>query len=302
MTKKIIKMLRFLRIEDDIRRYDILIRKQIFILKWKLKRKIWRFLRLAIFKFFIGNFNATSKVELTNLISFFKVYQTDKDLICLGSDGDGGYLIPNDLQGITANVSLGVAQDSNFESALADLGIHSYMADGSVEAPIIESEFFSFNKLFVGEGFTPDWISFENYMSKFVPINGDLILSMDIEGDEYDVLSDVLESTLVRFRIITIEFHDLDLIFLKSNYIQLQKIMRKLLKNHSIVHMHPNTYGPTVKYLGLEIPPVMEITLLRNDRINTRENVIYLPHNLDSKNATWMPDIILDKTWYLPNA
>jgi len=42
-------------------------------------------------------------------------YTTDKELIRLGAEKDGGYLIPNDLAGIEACFSPGVGNEFNFE-------------------------------------------------------------------------------------------------------------------------------------------------------------------------------------------
>lgn len=57
-------------------------------------------------------------------------------LIRIGSENDGGYLIPNDLYGITACFSPGVDINSSFEKELLKReGIPSHLADYSVDAP-----------------------------------------------------------------------------------------------------------------------------------------------------------------------
>ena len=57
------------------------------------------------------------------------------DLIRSGSSGDGGYLIPNDLEGLEYCFSPGVSTVADFENHLADLHIRSYLADYSVTSP-----------------------------------------------------------------------------------------------------------------------------------------------------------------------
>ena len=65
--------------------------------------------------------------EFLQNINVFKT-----NLIRLGNEGDGGYLIPDDLNGIEACFSPGVADNVNFEKALAERKIPSYLLDKSI--------------------------------------------------------------------------------------------------------------------------------------------------------------------------
>ena len=51
-----------------------------------------------------------------------------------GPDGDGGYLVPDDLEGIVACFSPGVSNVAGFEKDCALKGMKVFMADASVEA------------------------------------------------------------------------------------------------------------------------------------------------------------------------
>lgn len=297
MKKNALALLSLAGLKEPIRELLVAARRVTHIPRYRAYRFKWKVIRLFAVRFLSTFFNFSSKSDLDYLLSFFRVFSTNRELVRIGSPQDGGYLVPNDLKGIAANISLGVGNDSNFEAALADLGIPSFMADGSVEGPALDSELFHFRKLYIGDGPGEEWVSFEEYLDH-VDVYGDLILSMDIEGGEYDVLSDISPNILRRFRIITIEFHDLDLIFLRNNLVQVLKIVRKLTAEHTMVHLHPNTLVPLVKYLGIGIPPVLEITLLRNDRIERLENVAVLPNELDRKNAPWTREIYLQPEWY----
>lgn len=65
------------------------------------------------------------------MIHKLKPYSIDKDLIRLGTKGDGRYLVPNDLSGIKACFSAGVGQISRFEEECSKLGIQLFLADKS---------------------------------------------------------------------------------------------------------------------------------------------------------------------------
>lgn len=55
--------------------------------------------------------------------------------LTLDPNGDGGYLVPNDLEGIEACFSPGVDKISEFELDCLNYGMKIYMPDKSVEKP-----------------------------------------------------------------------------------------------------------------------------------------------------------------------
>jgi hypothetical protein len=71
----------------------------------------------------------TDKNSLESLLHKLYPMSTDKELIRLGPEGDGGYLVPDDLAEIEACFSPGVSVISGFEKACADLGIKVFLAD-----------------------------------------------------------------------------------------------------------------------------------------------------------------------------
>ncbi len=56
-------------------------------------------------------------------------------MIRCGGDGDGAYLLPDDLDGIKALFSPGVESIAAFETEMAGRGMTCYMADASVACP-----------------------------------------------------------------------------------------------------------------------------------------------------------------------
>src|SRR5580765_5653334 len=88
--------------------------------------------------------------EVENFISEVRSHETDKPLIRLGDAGDGGYILPDDLLGVEYCFSPGVSDNVSFESDLARRGIRSFLADYSNDAPPSRSEWFNFEKKFLG--------------------------------------------------------------------------------------------------------------------------------------------------------
>ena len=256
-----------------------------------------RLLTRAIFRCGVFTSRRTDDHSLKKFFLLIKPLKVNQGLIRLGDDSDGGYLVPNDLLGIRACFSPGVSGEASFEMSLIERGIPCYLADYSVEAPPFLHQLINFEKKFLGSANEGEFITIDYWMQKQKINDGDLILQMDIEGGEYGVLLSTPADVLKRFRILVIEFHGLNAIF---NYNGLQLIeltFRKLLEHFEIVHIHPNNCMEAVGFGGYLVPPVMEFTFLRKDRVSVFELASNFPHPLDVKNAPGRPDLVLPKCW-----
>jgi len=206
--------------------------------------------------------------ELQNLLRLLRPYDAGIELIRLGPDGDGGYLLPNDLEGIRYAFSPGVSTESGFEADLASRGLQVFLADFSVDQPAQLSASFEFDKKFIGCLSDDTFLTMDEWKRSKIPNDdGDLLLQMDIEGAEFEALYSTSPELLSQFRIMVIEFHYLQELLNKPFFVLISRLFEKLLRTHSVVHIHPNNCCGSVKSRGLEIPRIAEITFLRNDRL-----------------------------------
>lgn len=226
---------------------------------------------------------------------------TNFPLIRVGGEGDGGYLIPDDLQGISACFSPGVSTIADFEEELVKRHIPCFLADYSVKSAPIQHPLLDFQKKFLGTKENKVFTTMQTWVTEKAPEQSEFILQMDIEGAEYDVLSTMDEELLQKFRIIAVEFHSLDRLTRNKDYLKIFKVFEKLQKYFEVVHIHPNNYCRVVNYQGFDFPLALEITLLRKDRITTKTAITKFPHPLDIANTTNRPDIVLSKYWYADN-
>jgi hypothetical protein len=114
-------------------------------------------------------------------------------------------------------------------------------------------------------------MTLDSWVNKELPDNNsDLLLQMDIEGSEYEVIIQSSNELLRMFRIIVIEFHDMQNLFDRFGLKTIAACFAKLQRDFEIVHIHPNNNHQPIKYMGYEIPPAIEITFLRKDRINQK--------------------------------
>lgn len=238
--------------------------------------------------------------EEESIVEFFdmiRANQAQAELVRIGSVGDGGYLVPNDLVGIKECFSPGVSVIAEFERDLVVRGLRCYLADFSVERSPFEHPMIDFEQKYLGIVDNEKFIRLESWVSTKRNSLDDLILQMDIEGAEYRVLLETSDELLSQFRIIVIEFHNLHRLFEMSGFDLINLTFSKLLKQFNIVHIHPNNCREPVEHFGFLVPPVMEFTFLRKDRSASSCPASVAPNALDAPNVEGLPNYELPKCW-----
>ncbi len=243
-----------------------------------------------------------SRVEIENFISRFREKYISCELIRIGGDGDGGYLLPDILNDISYCFSPGVSQTSFFEKELSEnYNIQSFMVDASVDKPPLSDLNFHFLSKYLGTSTDSKFITLSHWLEDTTGFNEiGKILQMDIEGAEYDVLIYEDAKTLASFSIIIIEFHFVDHIFKKDFLKMISSIFEKIYKYFSICHVHPNNDACLIELDGIAVPKMMEVTFIRNDLLKKHANnkEIILPHVLDKKNVKNKKEIIMPRIWW----
>ena len=168
-----------------------------------LKQKLH--LQFEIIKNDMITCKASPTTKIKKFIKRFRENYISVDLIRIGGDADGGYLIPDIFDRIAYCLSPGVANTADFEVELSRrYGIKSFMIDGSVASAPFADDNFHFTKKFLGHRTNGDFITLSDWMESTLDAGrrrGDhgMILQMDIEGGEYDVLTFESTATLGRF-------------------------------------------------------------------------------------------------------
>lgn len=216
------------------------------------------------------------------------------NLIRLGNDRDGGYIVPEMLLNeVDVLVSLGVSDDWSFDQHFQKMNgrikIHAYdhtiskmsflyailvsilkfLLGRSNISQVIEklvtyraySNFFRDRNIHYAERVHNRVdkefdITFDHIMERTQ--DGNVFLKIDIEGSEYRMLSDISHYSS-RIPGMVIEFHDTD----PYRSVFMSKFSELLLK-YSPVHIHPNNYGGIAED---GFPEVLEVTFLRKDLV-----------------------------------
>ncbi|MFZ5746856.1 MAG: FkbM family methyltransferase [Pseudomonadota bacterium] len=224
-----------------------------------------------------------------------------KDLVRLGSEADGGYIVTKkSVDASTLVISMGLNDDWSFEeefttkaNAKAKVLCFDHTVTpkfwvrhalrsirmgklGSVGKYFSYKSFFSqpgiqHRKMMIGyDG--PGATSLATLMKEIDDQN--IFLKIDIEGWEYRIFEDVIASQ-DRVTAIAMELHDIDL-----HRDRITDFLSRL-KNFTLIHLHGNNYG------GVDAggdPLVIELTLVRNDLVEPAtdgpaSSIAVLPNN-----------------------
>tara|TARA_B100000886_G_scaffold321153_1_gene263157 strand:- start:605 stop:1492 length:888 start_codon:yes stop_codon:yes gene_type:complete len=246
-------------------------------------------------------FKKSSDEEIINAIYKTVPKGCNKELIRIGGTTDGAYLLPDDLDDVEACFSPGTSSCKNFEDDLAQkYNIKSFLADASIDKSKLDliTNLQFFQKKWIGDFDSQDTLSMKSWIDHSGYGNSkNLLLQMDIEGCEYQSLLSMPEKYLKKFKIIVIEFHDLERLE-KTRFLNqiFDPVINKILNYFDCVHIHGNNNCGIINLANINIPKVIELTFYRKS-CNKGERKKLLPHPLDIKNVDDLPPIVLDKIW-----
>lgn len=204
--------------------------------------------------------------RILSILRLLRPYeQVGAQKIRVGRDNDGGYIMVDDFDGVTAAYSLGINDDVSWDKQMAARDIDILQFDHTIDALPESDPHFHWSRTGicgVGEerdGFRslPDIIQGNGHAE------GDLVLKMDIEGAEWSVFATMPLDLMARFRQIVCEFHGFQHVDRPDFFERAAAACRNLSTNHRVVHVHANNNTAYAIVGGVPIPACLEITLSR---------------------------------------
>lgn len=229
-------------------------------------------------------------IRVKELKNILKLYISNKDLRWFGNQGDGGYLLVNDLSKSDLIISGGIGFNDTFEKDVGQYVRSIIMFDHTIRnynPPLDNCIYFP---LKISNKSNSNSIAIDEIIKNF-PAD-DYVLKLDIEDDEYHVIDAIKPATLMAFRQVIIEFHNIDR-KIQFDYAKLIRVFHKLNENHSPVSIHANNYGGYA-YLGDDsFPQTLEVTYARKGSYElTLANRLVL-HPKQQKNAAEYDEFML---------
>ena len=248
-----------------------------------------------ISKYSFGIKRLVKRDKVLNLLRVLLPKKMDSNLIRIGINGDGGYLIPDILTDSFFCISIGCNNEWSFERDLfSKYNVRSVIVDEVTKQPAdLFPELFYIPK-FLGRRTSRKYVSFDG-INKFLEFNAiksqSIILKIDIEGDEYAVLPTIKNEFLKKVKIIVIELHNLELIQYQKFYDYFNNLQKNLFSKYSCVHLHPNNCCGVWGWGGVKFPRVAELTFVRGDIVECSPELAKIPNRVDFKNVLGIDDI-----------
>lgn len=256
---------------------------------WFRSSSFRRRLMRSFFQLFGASYSRLStRAEILRLFQMMWPSEIAGGLCRFGTEGDGGYLIPAAMPSVDTLFSPGVSHNVDFEIQILRTypGCQVYLIDGSIPAnPLAEfGDRVEWVCKYLASETRGEELAFRDWVRPRSSSNG-AILSMDIEGGEYDVLSSLCDSDLSPFDLLIIEFHGLQICLSREGCQLLKGILNRLTAEFGIIHCHCNNYADPFCFQDLLLPQVMELTFARRGKFELGAPVDDLPHPLDSLNT-----------------
>ena len=233
--------------------------------------------------------------ELFSLLNLIRPWQMASDVkVRLGSEGDGGYVMPSSSKKSNTLLSIGIGNEVSFDDQLAALGARVLQFDHTIETSPSTHPSIHFHKRGWGSDVGP-FLSLRSMM-QMIDWQGaeHPILKFDTEGAEWDCLFESSTEDLARFEVLTGEFHDFQNLVNRDYFDKAYAVFSKLAMTHHVVHMHANNAGGMVMLGGIPFPRLLELTYLRKDAaLFSGHSAEPIPGPLDRPNVRQLPEIYL---------
>jgi len=212
----------------------------------------------------------------------------------VGSETDGGYVMLDDFQGISAAYSLGIGKEVSWDLAIAARNIAVHQFDHSIAETPVPHPLIQFHRLRVlGEdNGQPGTITLKNILPPD-RATGHALLKMDIEGAEWEVFDSMPPEIPGLFRQILVEFHGCNHYHNPAWRERAARVFQKITTTHHLIHVHGNNYMPTFSAGVREFPCDLEMTFALKSAYDFSVSDEKFPGPLDRPCKPGLPDLDL---------
>lgn len=211
--------------------------------------------------------------RVTRLLTVYQAFDQHGPLsLCrMGRAHDGGYVVPSlAMTHASAVMGYGICDDISFEESASRIYEKpSYGFDGTCPKPKIHHRLCHFipNNI-VPSGMDQDAAtSFDHQIKKLQLRDSQLFIKMDIEGNEYSVMADILRHAS-QITGIVLEIH-----FMQEDQVPLALSLLEAIDRHFLlVHVHGNNYclkSFTSTYAAGSIPCVLELSYVNRNLVQS---------------------------------
>lgn len=236
-----------------------------------------------------------------SLLKSLVTYDSDtKKLVRIGRNAmrisnDGEYVTYRPALGtVDAVISYGVGKTVCYELELLNhlrKEVRVWFFDHTVDRLPTPHKRFSFKKEGVHARKARDVDTVESHIQSEPALREakNMLLCMDIEGSEWEVLESLSRETMRRFSQILIEIH---MYWQDAGYERMCRALDNINSGFKLIHVHANNNAKPIAVDGESVPPVLELTFVRNDIYEGSGEVceVEYPRPIDKPNRETVPD------------
>ena len=219
--------------------------------------------------------------------------------IRIGGPGDGGYVLVDRLRATQPVMSFGVGPSVAFDLHMAERGHRVLLFDHTIEAlPGEHAGFTWYREGVAGAGDAAQRLfTLADHMAKLPHGAEGPILKLDVEGAEWNVLTETSMGLLRRFEQIVVELHELPRLEERRFRSMAWKALATMSSAFTLCHVHANNFGGIQTVCGFPVPETLEVTYIRSDLVEAAASTTFYPTRLDTGNCLDWPDYPL---WFFP--
>jgi hypothetical protein len=238
--------------------------------------------------------------DIFKLLSLLEPVDVDVPKMRVGNNGDGGYVLLDNLIPGQPIYSYGIGTKASFDRQLAELGHPIYMFDHTVRSQPGEHPNYHFHREGVGHRTEPDKRLYRlaDHLER-LGHSRDVFLKIDVEGAEWEVFAQAAPETLAAFSHIAIELHELDRINEPAFHALVLRALTNIRSQFSVVHVHANNFAPLSAIGCFPIANTLEVTFVRTSTVKTSPSRTLYPTVFDYPNQRKVIDHLL---WFYPFA
>jgi len=219
------------------------------------------------------------------------------NLVRVGGDADGGYLLVDDFGRVETAFSFGVGDEVSWDLDMAARGITVHQFDHTIDSGPVDHARVLFHRIqiapFAAEGAEP-----MSSALRLSETDAPVIVKMDIEGDEWSVLEQLADADADRIAQLVCEFHNFDQIVRSPDVERAVGVLSKLRDKFGVVHLHANNYGKVIVLGTITFPEILEVSFANRKLYDLVPADVRLPIPLDRPNRKDIAEITLGRFRY----
>lgn len=211
----------------------------------------------------------------------------------IGGPADGGYVMLDDLDSVTHALSFGIGDNDTWDVEVAERGIVVHQYDHTIIEPPSRQSNLRFYQTRIASAEVDGCETLRGALDLLNADPGEIILKIDIEGDEWQIFEHAEQVSLERLSQVVCEFHAFGLIANNRYFPSMKLALEKLNYSFAVVHVHANNSAPWLQLGGVPFPSVLEVTFANRNKYKFESSDEVFPTRLDRPNYAGFPDFYL---------